>query len=140
MNTLDDLRSTLDSYASRGEERGADAVWEAITTVDGGTTTAPSHEPRSRRLLLTVAAAAVLILIVSMVAIVRSRAVRVDVVTTPDTSLQPPDSTDPTAAPASVALPGGMIRNVFLGFDRTWVVTTEHDDAGSPTPIDRSHR
>lgn len=114
MNTLDDLRTSLDAYADRGDARDPEEVWAAAAVGDH---LAPDAREAARRRPLALVAVALLALLLGTVAVVRLRSDEVGVVTTPT----PAEAPAPALAP--IVVPDGTVRDVDVAFDRVWVGT-----------------
>ena len=119
MKTIDDLRTTLDDYADRGDACGADEVWTAANADPAVAELAErpdgSHHPL--RALLVAAAAAIVLIVGTLVVTRDDRST--DVTTVPD-----PDGAADMAvpiAPRPIVVPDGRVANVDAAHGRIWV-------------------
>jgi len=123
VKTIDDLRTTLDDYADRGDACGADEVWTAAnaTTTVSGVEPGAAGAPTRALPLGIVALVAACVLLVTFV-VVRSVDDEAGVVTTPG-----PDTAG--IAPPIIPIPSitvsfdGPVDRVAAGFGRIWVTT-----------------
>ncbi len=117
MDTIEDLRQSLERYADRGERRGAAAI------LDGTHDRAPSSRARTRRVAVG-AAVGFVALVVALVA-VRHDGTPQQVTTEPGSTAPATSTLAPEALP-SVHVPLGYVRSVAVGLGRVWVVAGDN--------------
>lgn len=120
MNTIDDLRTSLDAYADRGDARGAAAIVAAATTGPVGGGTGSSHRAPTRAFPVAIVALVAACLLVATLVVVRSVDEQAGVATAPG-----PDPAEAPLVPIPpITVPfDGPVDTVAAGFGRIWVTT-----------------